>query len=101
MAFASRSARYPQPSRMIRTTGRGLVILIAVPGATSPRTRRAMPAAILSLLALYGCLAQIFRRLPQLLFDPQELVVFGDAICAAGGARLDLARSKPDGEVSN
>src|SRR5437773_1751139 len=26
MAFASRSTRYPQPSRMMRTTGRGVVI---------------------------------------------------------------------------
>src|SRR6266849_10702749 len=37
----------------------------------------------------------------EFLFDAEELVVFGDAIGAAGGASLDLAGGGGDGEVGD
>ena len=37
----------------------------------------------------------------QLFFDPQQLVVFGDAIGAGGGASLDLARTGGYRQIGN
>src|SRR5579884_51296 len=41
------------------------------------------------------------RAVAELLLDPQELVVLGDAIRARWGARLDLAGAERDGEVGD
>src|SRR6188768_2177394 len=45
--------------------------------------------------------AAVLSRVRQLLFDPQQLVVLGDPIGARGGACLDLARRKTDGQVGD
>ena len=38
---------------------------------------------------------------PSCFFDAEELVVFGDAVGAAGGAGFDLAGAGADGEVGD
>src|SRR4051812_30205084 len=43
-------------------------------------------------------LAGVAARRPELFFDSQQLVVLGDAIRPAGGARLDLSRVGPNRE---
>src|SRR5262245_52956548 len=42
-----------------------------------------------------------FRGGSELFFNAQKLVVFCDAVGAGGGAGLDLARARGDGEVSD
>ena len=45
--------------------------------------------------------AQKLGRLAQLFFDAQQLVIFGDAIGARGGAGLDLSGTGADGKVGD
>src|SRR5438094_10091645 len=46
-------------------------------------------------------LAPVLRRVPQRLFDPQQLVVFRDAVGARGGASLNLPGAQADSQVGD
>src|SRR5579872_1537627 len=48
-----------------------------------------------------GALTCIARRIVELLLDPEELVVLGDAVGPAQGTRLDLARVRRNGQVGD
>src|ERR1700677_4020165 len=64
-------------------------------------------AAIAAACAGDGCAcwdgagARVEGRVAEVLLDPQELVVLGDALAAGGGAGLDLAGVGGDGEVGD
>ena len=53
------------------------------------------------LAEVYGFYAEEFGGLAQLFFDAEELVVFGDAVGAGGGAGFDLAGACAYGEVGD
>src|SRR2546425_671205 len=99
MALASRSAGYPQPSRMMRTTGFGRGIRMSVVPAPLEGATKGVPVGCSS--ALDGRPPEKFRLVSKLFFNAKQLVVLGDAVGAAGGARFDLPGVEADGEVSD
>src|SRR5579884_3887655 len=87
MAFASRSARYPQPSRMMRTTGLGLGMCFYFQTGS---------------LSTGDCgFTKEFCTFAQFFFYAQQLVVFGDPVRAACRAGLDLSGLEADREVGD
>ena len=78
-AFWSRSARIPQPSRMMSASGPVIGLLQLLDGG-APRVLGARAERLL---------------------DAEQLVVLGDAVAAAQRAGLDLAGARADGEVGD
>ena len=39
--------------------------------------------------------------IPQFLFNTQELIIFGSALAAAGGAAFNLANARADRQISD
>src|SRR5512134_917011 len=77
-AFPSFSSRCPHPSRMISATnGRFISDIIEYTAAVEP------------------------GRIPQLLLDPEQLVVFRHPVGARRRTRLDLPRRQADDEVGD